>query len=86
MMRIVLLVVAAAALTGAVDALPVRLGPRPSYLVGDMADSALKTSLQQCLDDPAIHIMPHDFSIGHRGAPMQFPEVRDTSANESAEV
>lgn len=49
----------------------VQLGPRPMYLVDDMDAGKLKTELQQCLDGP---FQPSDFSIGHRGAAMQFPE------------
>ncbi|CAM3160147.1 glycerophosphodiester phosphodiesterase family protein [Moritella viscosa] len=47
------------------------LGPRPAYLVNNMDDSALKTQLQQCSDGP---FKRSSFSIGHRGAAMQFPE------------
>lgn len=48
-----------------------QVGPRPFFLVDDMEDSALKTELQQCGDGP---FYATDFSIGHRGACMQFPE------------
>jgi len=47
------------------------LGPRPAYLVNNMDDSPLKTRLQQCSDGPFER---SSFSIGHRGAAMQFPE------------
>ncbi len=49
----------------------VQLGPRPFYLVNNMNDGSLKQSLQQCTDGP---FMKTGFSIGHRGACMQFPE------------
>ncbi len=49
----------------------VQLGPRPFYLVEEMEPSPLKTELQQCSKGPFV---PSDFSIGHRGACMQFPE------------
>lgn len=49
----------------------VELGPRPFFLVEDMADGALKRKLQQCAGGP---FRKSDFSIGHRGAPLQFPE------------
>lgn len=52
-------------------AINIQLGPRPFFLVDDMEDSALKTELQACANDP---FMKSDFSIGHRGAAMQFPE------------
>ena len=49
----------------------IELGPRPHFLVNDMTDGPLKRELMACLDDE-----PHrsDFSIGHRGAALQFPE------------
>ena len=50
----------------------VQLGPRPFFLVDDMSDSALKRELQQCTQRGAF--TPREFSIGHRGAAMQFPE------------
>jgi glycerophosphoryl diester phosphodiesterase len=49
----------------------VQLGPRPYYLVDDMDPGALKDALLQCADGPFEQT---DFSIGHRGAPLQFPE------------
>ena len=50
----------------------VQLGPRPFFLVDDMVDSPLKTQLQRCARRGDF--TPRDFSIGHRGASMQFPE------------
>ncbi len=47
------------------------LGPRPLYLVNNMDDGPLKTKLLQCSEDPFYR---SNFSIGHRGAAMQFPE------------
>ncbi|RLU01113.1 glycerophosphodiester phosphodiesterase family protein [Ketobacter sp.] len=49
----------------------VQLGPRPSYLVNDMDEGQLKQALQQCEKGPFFKT---DFSIGHRGAALQFPE------------
>jgi glycerophosphoryl diester phosphodiesterase len=49
----------------------VELGPRPFYLVEKMDNSGLKKRLQQCKHGPFYKT---DFSIGHRGAPLQFPE------------
>ena len=48
-----------------------KVGPRPLFLVNQMQDSELKTTLEQCSDKPSYRT---DFSIGHRGAAMQFPE------------
>lgn len=50
---------------------PAQVGPRPLYLVNDMEDGELKTKLQSCSAGPFHRT---DFSIGHRGAAMQFPE------------
>lgn len=49
----------------------IQLGPRPFYLVDDMDRSRLKKKLKSCEAGPFYKT---DFSIGHRGAPMQFPE------------
>lgn len=50
---------------------PVQLGPRPYYLIDRMADGELKDKLASCANGPFQKTL---FSIGHRGAPMQFPE------------
>ncbi|SET25053.1 glycerophosphoryl diester phosphodiesterase [Nitrosomonas marina] len=49
----------------------VQLGPRPFFLVEDMDPGQLKSRLERCSSGPFKRA---DFSIGHRGAPMQFPE------------
>jgi glycerophosphoryl diester phosphodiesterase len=49
----------------------VELGPRPNYLIDQMPSSALKEKLISCAAMPFKKTL---FSIGHRGAPMQFPE------------
>ena len=48
----------------------IQLGTRPDYLVDDMDNNALKTKLESCKEGPFYRT---DFSIGHRGAPMQYP-------------
>ena len=50
---------------------PVQLGPRPFYLVEELEEGNLKSVLKQC---GKIPFFKTDFSIGHRGAAMQFPE------------
>jgi len=50
----------------------VELGPRPFFLVDDLRDGPLKRSLQQCAKRGEF--TARDWSIGHRGAPLQFPE------------
>jgi glycerophosphoryl diester phosphodiesterase len=47
-----------------------QIGPRPFYLVDKMKDGPLKTELSQCTGP----FRKTDFSIGHRGAALQFPE------------
>ena len=49
----------------------VEFGPRPLYLVDRMEDGPLKQKLQSCAGQEGRVSL---FSIGHRGAPMQFPE------------
>lgn len=49
----------------------VQVGPRPYWLVDDMDDGWLKDKLERCENRPMRRT---DFSIGHRGAPLQFPE------------
>lgn len=49
----------------------IQVGPRPYYLVDQMDEGELKDSLKACADKPLKRTA---FSIGHRGAPMQFPE------------
>jgi glycerophosphoryl diester phosphodiesterase len=50
----------------------VQLGPRPFFLVEDMAESPLKAELQACARRGGFRSTL--FSIGHRGAALQFPE------------
>lgn len=49
----------------------IELGPRPAWLVSQMADSDLKDKLKSCIGQPTKRTL---FSISHRGAPLQFPE------------
>lgn len=55
----------------AATAADVELGPRPYYLIDQMADGPLKSKLESC---KGMDFKQHPFSIGHRGAPMMFPE------------
>ncbi len=50
-----------------------QLGPRPFYLVDSMQSGRLKRSLRRCMQRKRVY-RASDFSIGHRGAPLQFPE------------
>jgi glycerophosphoryl diester phosphodiesterase len=51
----------------------VQLGPRPFFLIEDMPEGALKKRLQHCAASREQY-RPTLFSIGHRGAPLLFPE------------
>jgi glycerophosphoryl diester phosphodiesterase len=60
-----------------------QLGPRPFYLVEGMDEGALKDQLMQCANGPFHRTK---FSIGHRGAAMQFPEHSDVSYRAAAKM
>ena len=62
---------------------PVQLGPRPFYLVEELEEGHLKSVLQQC---GKIPFFKTDFSIGHRGAAMQFPEHTKESYRAAARM
>jgi glycerophosphoryl diester phosphodiesterase len=49
----------------------IQVGVRPFFLVEGMDNSRLKDKLQRCANGP---FRRSDFSIAHRGAPLQFPE------------
>lgn len=70
------LITAALAATAVADPLLPRtsqLGPRPFYLVDKLNDGDLKQDLERCANRKRNY-RASDFSIGHRGAPLQFPE------------
>jgi len=46
-------------------------GPRPAYLIEKLPEGALKEKLQSCAGQTPSRSL---FSIGHRGAPLLFPE------------
>ncbi len=50
---------------------PLGLDPRPAWLVSRMQDGPLEEQLDACLGQPIRRTL---FSIGHRGAPLMFPE------------
>ncbi|WP_440056825.1 glycerophosphodiester phosphodiesterase family protein (plasmid) [Pseudoalteromonas sp. T1lg65] len=60
-----------------------QIGTRPEFLIADMADSELKSKLAQCKDGPFYKT---DFSIGHRGAPLQYPEHTKESYTAAAKM
>lgn len=61
----------------------VQVGPRPYFLVDDMDPGPLKTALQQCSEKP---LRKSEFSIGHRGAALQFPEHTKESYEAAARM
>jgi len=63
----------------------VQLGPRPYFLVEDMKDSPLKRELQTCAAREQ-KFKPTQFSIGHRGAALQFPEHTKESYTAAARM
>ena len=77
----------AVALTGCVESLAqephVELGPRPYFLVDDMDPGELKDALTHCAGTP---MRSTEFSIGHRGAPLQFPEHTRESYTAAAQM
>lgn len=60
-----------------------QLGPRPFYLVAGMDEGELKDRLASCAKGPFAR---SDFSIGHRGAAMQFPEHTKESYEAAARM
>ncbi len=62
----------------------IQLGPRPFFLVNDMADSPLKQRLLACTDRKSFQRTK--FSIGHRGAALQFPEHTQQSYEAAARM
>jgi glycerophosphoryl diester phosphodiesterase len=61
----------------------IQVGPRPFFLIDDMDAGPLKTALQQCSEKP---LRKSDFSIGHRGAALQFPEHTKESYEAAARM
>lgn len=51
--------------------LNIQLGPRPYFLIEKLPAGPLKSKLQSCSEGP---FKKSEFSIGHRGATLQFPE------------
>lgn len=49
----------------------IEVGVRPFYLIDKLENKALQNKLQKCEN---MELKKTDFSIGHRGACMQFPE------------
>lgn len=52
-------------------AAPITYGPRPFFLVDRVRSPALRSRLAGCAGQAAAR---SDWSIGHRGAPLMFPE------------
>jgi glycerophosphoryl diester phosphodiesterase len=61
----------------------IQVGPRPFFLVNNLEDGALKQKLQSCFERP---LRKTDFSIGHRGAALEFPEHTSESYEAAARM
>lgn len=61
----------------------IQIGVRPYFLIDNMKDSSLKNDLLQCKEKK---LRKSDFSIGHRGAAMQFPEHTKESYTAAARM
>ena len=61
----------------------IQLGPRPFYLVDKLSEGPLKEKLKSCATGPFKRTT---FSIGHRGAAMQFPEHTEESYRAGARM
>ena len=61
----------------------VQLGPRPFFLVNNMDAGELQQALAACEKGP---FYKSDFSIGHRGAALQFPEHTRESYEAAAKM
>ncbi|MEJ6475293.1 glycerophosphodiester phosphodiesterase family protein [Pseudoalteromonas piscicida] len=61
----------AVVLTGCQTTQQFDVGTRPQFLVSQLSAGELKTKLESCLDKP---VKRTQFSIGHRGAPLFYPE------------
>ena len=61
----------------------IQVGARPGYLVDGMDEGELKDRLLSCENGPFYRT---DFSIAHRGAPLQFPEHTKESYQAGAKM
>ncbi len=80
-----LLVLVTLLFAGPVFADSVQLGPRPFYLVDQLPEGTLKQRLADCAASADTYNVS-DFSIGHRGAPLQFPEHTEESYRAAARM
>ncbi|MEL6684972.1 MAG: glycerophosphodiester phosphodiesterase family protein [Pseudomonadota bacterium] len=71
MTRLTFTLIATLAGTSALADAHLTYGPRPAFLIDQMDDGPLKSQLQSCAAQTPAR---SDFSIGHRGAPLMFPE------------
>lgn len=74
--------------SSALEITNIQVGPRPYFLIDDLDTSSqisndLKTKLESCSE---MVFKKTDFSIGHRGAAMQFPEHTKESYTAAARM
>jgi glycerophosphoryl diester phosphodiesterase len=72
-MTILLLSVSLLLLVSVAADIIVQIGSRPFYLVDEMKEGPLKDKLAQCAAETKVYKVS-DFSIGHRGAALMYPE------------
>ncbi|KAG4430944.1 hypothetical protein IFR05_013582 [Cadophora sp. M221] len=63
------------------DSFQVQVGDRPYYLIDDMDNGSLKRKLESCKNQES---KISKFAIGHRGAPLMYPEHTAESYNAAA--
>lgn len=68
---VALLALLASDVIGQANSQPIQLGARPQFLLNQLEPGPLKKQLEAC---DLRSIKPSSFSIGHRGAPLKFPE------------
>ncbi|MEJ8572924.1 glycerophosphodiester phosphodiesterase family protein [Microbaculum marinum] len=61
----------------------VQVGPRPYYLIDKLDRGPLKRKLERCENQ---EVRKTNFSIAHRGAPLQFPEHTEESYRAAARM
>lgn len=63
------------------DSFQVQVGDRPYFLIDDMDNGSLKRKLESCKNQES---KISKFAIGHRGAPLMYPEHTAESYNAAA--
>lgn len=83
MKRSALILAMLATVAATAQAAEFQMGPRPAFLISQMDPGPLKDRLTACAYKPVKRTL---FSIGHRGAPMMFPEHTAESYTAAAQM